>query len=372
MQSRSNNRVGAAALTVALAALTLAAFAVFYHRQVGTVNADTAVSDAGLTNLMGLTRGEVKNALDPQYADADGDLVADPPTDPAKQVDPATLTFCYVTADRDVEFKAAFNEVMAAVSKATGKPVRYVAYGSIPEKLRALRAGKLSFCGLNTGSVPLAVCTAGFVPLCQAADADGRTGSPMKVIVPADSTLSALTDLRGHELALTEPTSNSGFRAPLVQLREAGLLPPRDFQVRFSNGHVQSIQGIKDKRFEAAAVAGDVLLREQSGGQIGPADYKVIYTSDQAFPAAAIGCAHDLKPELVAKIRQALLGFDWTGTGLARLFAAEGKVKFVPVDYKKDWAYVRQIDNGMGYAYALPAGSDAPAATQPTTTMPAK
>jgi phosphonate transport system substrate-binding protein len=40
------------------------------------------------------------SALDARYTDADGDLVADIPTDPADQIDPDTLIFAY-TPDED-------------------------------------------------------------------------------------------------------------------------------------------------------------------------------------------------------------------------------------------------------------------------------
>jgi phosphonate transport system substrate-binding protein len=369
MDALRNRFLGPAALVVALVALTLATFAVMYQRQVGRVKAETAAVDKSLTDLTGLGNQPLRNALDPRYTDADGDLVADPPTDPAKLIDPPKLTFCYVPSDEAAAFKAAFGDLMAAISKATGKPVEYVAYGSAAEELRAIRSGKLDIAGLNTGSVPMAVCTAGFVPLCQAADAQGAAEYQMKIIVPSDSTLSSLNDLRGHDLTLTEPSSNSGYRTPLVVLREHGMVPPQDYQVRFSNGLVESIEGVKEKRMEAAAVAGDVLLREQNAGHISAGDYKVIYTSDQTFPDAAIGCPHNLKPALVAQIKQAMLGFDWKGTGLEKLFAPEGKVKFIAADYKKSWESVRRIDESIGYAYKLPDGSDAPAASQPTTRM---
>ena len=363
MSARSGKSyVGTAALIVALAALTVAIFAVFYHRELAPLRAGTAEEASRFTSLTGLNNQAIKNALDPRYTDADGDLVADPPTDPAQQIDPPVLTFSYVIVDDDDPFKSAFKELMAALSKATGKPVKYVSYTDVTTKLRDMRDGRLAIAGLNTGSVPIAVCTAGFLPLVQAADADGVTTSHMEIIVPADSPLSRLSDLRGHELTLTQPNSNSGYKAPLVTLRENRMVPPDDYLIRYSQGHVQSILGVKDKRFEAAAVAGDVLARMEKSGQIAPTDYKVIFTSDQTFPGAAIGCEYNLKPELVAEIRDTMLHFDWKGTGLQKLFAAEGKVKFVPADYKKGWEDVRRIDESIGFTYALPA-----AVVKPTT-----
>lgn len=62
-----------------------------------------------------------------------------------------------------------------------------------------------------------------------------------------------------------------------------------------------------------------------------------------AIPPATIGYVYNLSPELRDAIRETLLGFDWTGTGLEKEFGPE-TTKFVPVNYKDDWANTRRID----------------------------
>ncbi|MDB5328485.1 MAG: phosphonate transporter, periplasmic phosphonate-binding protein [Phycisphaerales bacterium] len=361
MRARSGKAASTAALIIALIALAVAVFGVVYKQQVSNVKEGTAEQEAMYRRMTGLDNPAARNALDARYTDADGDLVADAPTDASKQIDPPTLKFSYVAVEDDADFKIAFKELMAAISTATGKPVEYASYSSGEDELRDLRDGKLHIAGLNTGSVPIGVCTAGFVPVSQLADSDGNAGYHMEIIAQPNSPIAKITDLRGHELALTEPNSNSGYKAPLVRLRENNLRPPTDYLIRYSQGHIQSIAGIKNKSFEAAAVAGDVLKRETGDGHIAASDYKVIYTSDETFPGAAVGYASILKPELAAKIKAVLTGFDWKGTGLEKSFAAEGKSKFVPADYKKQWDFVRRIDESIGFSYAL----HEPATSQP-------
>ena len=357
MTIRRGNLLGATALVVALAALTVAIFAAAYRRQVTSLDVGREQTDADTTDMIGLSAPAAKNALDPRYTDANGDLVADPPANPAQRFDPAALTFSYV--DDSPAFKDAFVDVLTALSKATGRPVTYVTYADTAARLRALRDGQLALCGASTGTVPLAVCTAGFVPLVETVDAQGNVGSPMLIIAPANSPLTSLADLRGHRLLVTETNSNSGYKAPLVLLREHGLIPPRDYGLSFSYSHNTSIARVKAGDCDAAAVAGDVLQIEQAAGHIAPADYKVLYTSDQTFPGAAIGCSNRLDPALVAKVRAALLAFNFHGTSMTAqgVFADGSKVRFVPADYKKDWQYVRLIDDSFGSAYALPAAN---------------
>jgi phosphonate transport system substrate-binding protein len=306
-----------------------------------------------LLRLSGLNNPAVVNKLDSRYEDADHDLVADPPTDPAKQINPDTLKLSFIAAEELEDEKADFVELCKAISTATGKPVEYVMGEPMKDRIRDLRDGKLDIAILNTGSVPQAVCAAGFVPFAGLGDDKGVSKYQMELLVRADSPIQTVADLKGHELTLTEPGSNSGYKAPLVTLKQQyGLLPGRDFGIRYSGGHEESIRGLADQTYEAIAVANDVLHREVGAGTIKPTQFRSIYKSED-FPTAAIGYAYNLNPEVVEKIKQAVLNFDWKGTGLEKAFGASGESKFVPINYKNDWSLVRQIDDEIGYPYVL-------------------
>jgi phosphonate transport system substrate-binding protein len=76
-----------------------------------------------------------------------------------------------------------------------------------------------------------------------------------------------------------------------------------------------------------------------------------VYRSE-TFPTAAFGLAHNLKPRLATKIREAFFNYPWTGSGLEKEFSSLGVSKFVPITYKKDWAVIRKIDAAMNVSYA--------------------
>jgi len=96
-----------------------------------------------------------------------------------------------------------------------------------------------------------------------------------------------------------------------------------------------------------------VLKRSVGAGLIKESDFRVIHESAD-FPSAAFGYAHQLKPELAAKLRESLNSFDWTGTSVATYFSNAGQSRFAAADYKVDWEQVRRIDDGIGYAHRLP------------------
>jgi len=316
---------------------------------------DESVQAAHETALrtMGLGK-QVHNKLDPRFADADNDLVADPPADPKQFIDPPTLTFSYVATEDPTEYQTAFADFVKHLQTVTGKPVEYVAYSSTTDELKALRDGKLHVAGLNTGNVPVAVDVCGFVPMFKIAAADGVASYETEIIVPADSSIQTPKDLKDHELTLTEPGSNSGFKAPLVLLRsQYGLEPERDFQLRFSNSHDESIKGIASKQYQAAAVANNVLKRAVARGEISPNQYRRIFITKSSFPTACFGCVYNLKPELAAKVRQAFETFKWPGTSMEREFSKSDEGAFVPAKFKDDWSMVMMIDTQIGHEYKL-------------------
>lgn len=301
---------------------------------------------------MGLGK-QVNNRLDPRFADADNDLVADPPTDIRQFVEPEKILFSYIATEDPSGYQTAFADFVTHLQKVTGRPVEYVAFTNVADQLKALRDGKLHVTGFNTGSVPIAVDVCGFVPTFKIASDDGAAAYQMEIIVPADSSIQSPRDLKGRELTLTEPGSNSGFKAPLVILRrDFGLEPERDYMLRFSNSHDESIKAIGDKSAQAAAVANNVLQRAIASGEISPTQFRSIYKSE-SFPTACFGYVYTLKPELAAKVREGFVTFNWKGTSVEKEFSKSNESKFVPASFKDDWSLVRTIDNSIGHEYKL-------------------
>ena len=151
-------------------------------------------------------------------------------------------------------------------------------------------------------------------------------------------------------MAFTSPTSNSGFKAPSALLKtEFGLVAEQDFQPAFSGKHDNSILGVANKDYEAAAIANSVLYRMLERGVVKKEQLRSVYKS-QTFPTTGYGHAHNLHPELVARIKQAFFTFDWKGTTLEQEFGRQAD-GFVSIAHKFDWAVIRKIDATNGVEY---------------------
>jgi phosphonate transport system substrate-binding protein len=289
--------------------------------------------------------------LDPRFTDADGDLIADIPSDPSQLVDPPALIFAYTPVEDPAVYAEVWAEFIDHLAEATGRPVQFFPVQSNAAQIEAMRAGRLHIAGFNTGANPLAVACAGFRPFAIMSAEDGTYGYRMAFITHVDSDIAELADLEGRTLAFTSETSNSGYKAPSALLREMfGWEPGTNYTPAFSGAHDNSVLGVVNRDYEAAAIADEVMIRMAARDVIDLADIRTVYESDP-FPTTGYGVVNNLTPELQETIREAFFSFDWEGTGLQEEFASFNMERFMPITFQEHWAVVREIDAATGVSY---------------------
>ncbi|MGY6708283.1 MAG: phosphate/phosphite/phosphonate ABC transporter substrate-binding protein [Rhizobiaceae bacterium] len=291
-------------------------------------------------------------ALDSRYVDNDGDMVADIPEDESEWVDPDTLIFAYTPVEDPAVYADVWQEFLDHLSEATGRDVQFFPVQSNAAQYEAMRAGRLHIAAINTGGNPIAVACAGFRPFAMMAAADGSFGYEMEIITYPGSGIEAIEDLNGRTLAFTSETSNSGFKAPQALLEsEFDLVAERDYTPAFSGAHDNSILGVANRDYDAAAIANSVMGRMFERGVVNRDDIVTIYQS-QTFPTSGYGTAHNLHPELQETIKEAFFSFDWEGTALQAEFSSNGEEQFIPITFQEHWQVIRDIDAAMGVTYS--------------------
>ena len=300
---------------------------------------------AGFAAAQDCPRGD----LDKAYCDRNGDLVADAPADPKQLVNPSTLIFAYTPVEDPAVYTKVWDGFLRHMEKVTGKKVVFFPVQSNAAQIEAMRSGRLHVGGVNTGANPIAVNCAGFVPFAIMGTKEGTFGYEMEIIVPADSPIKTPADLKGKKVAFTSPTSNSGFKAPSAILEsDFNLKAERDFTPVFSGKHDNSVLGVANKDYDAAAIANEVMFRMFERKVVDKAKIRTIYKSE-TFPTTGYGLAHNLDPALAAKIKEAFFTFPWEGSALKAEFKTEDR--FVPITYQKDWSVIRKIDAASGVKY---------------------
>ena len=286
--------------------------------------------------------------LDQRYCDANGDLVADPPGDPRMLLDPDRLIFAYTPVEDPAQFRDVWAGFLAHLEKAVSRDVLFFPVQSNSAQIEAMRAGRLHIAGFNTGSVPLAVNCAGFVPTTMMARADGSFGYEMEILTHRESGIESVPELRGRTLAFTSPTSNSGFKAPSVLLEsEFGLVADQDFEPAFSGRHDNSVLGVLQRDYDAAAVANIVIDQVLARGVGSRDDLRVLYRSE-TFPTTAYGVSNRLDSDLAEAVIEAFYTFDWEGSALDAEFEESS---FIPISYEGHWEVIRRIDIASGTSW---------------------
>ena len=324
-----------ACMAAAVAAVAYAGYQAIQARTALRESQDKMVESFDLTT-------PTRRHLAAQYTDKNGRLLPDAPTDPEKLLNPDTIVLSY-GEDSDVEIQPVnWDGFQKHLSEITGKKVISQKYNNTVEDVAAIKEGKIHVVALHAADAPYLVNNAGFIPVAVLGTGETALGNHLDLAVAKDSDVKQLSDLRGRTLTCTQPTSITGHRAAIaVLLDEAKLRPDVDYIVNYSLGQTKSILGLAEGEYTAVALSDDKLKSLIKAGRVKPSDYKIIYES-QVIPRFTIGYAYNLAPEVAAKVTDAILGF----TNEAAIEDEDtGKpMRFFAVDYKKDFEFVRKID----------------------------
>ena len=114
---------------------------------------------------------------------------------------------------------------------------------------------------------------------------------------------------------------------------------------------IYSILGVASGDYDAAPIAHDILERMAERVTVKMDDFRIIWKS-RNFPPGGLSMAHDLAPALAAKIRECTYAFRYP-PDMQKGF--QGADRWLPIDYKKDWAMVRDVAQASGQAFTREA-----------------
>ena len=291
-------------------------------------------------------RGE----LSPLYCDEDRDLTADAPKDKSKWRNPASLLLSYSPQEDTAAYEKMWAPYVSHMAQCVGRPTKFLQVFSSAAVVEALRSGRIQFSLLATGDTPFAVNIGGAVPYAGIGIAKELLSYHVAVLVKNDSAFRKLADLKSRRVAHTAPSSNSGNLAPRALFPAEGLIPDKDYKVIYSGKHDNSVIGVLNGDYDAAAVADDVLDRMLSRGLIKSNAYRIIYKS-KPFPAGSMVHAHDLEPALSARLKACTFSYAFS----AELKTAfQGADQFLPLNYQRDFEAVRAVALRSGAAANRP------------------
>ena len=335
-------------------------------RQAWVATSEAKSEKTILSSSYGLSGGAHKG-LDPHFSTTNGATAA-PPAKAGDLLDPPVLNVVHVESDEDTAAKIPWDALSHAIASATGKQVTMHRFEPDRSQMDVIREGNYQILVVHAAETPYLVNNIGFVPFAVAGDEHGPDGHRLNIIVNANSPIKAVPDIRSHVLKCTAPDSITGYRAALAYLAELhDLRAGADFEVTYSGSPSQSIHDIVAGDMAAAAVSNDKLISMTQSGEISPKSYRVLFESE-VIPRFVVGFVYNLKPDVASEVQKAVLSF--VGTSSGQTSELSRNIRFVPVQYPKDFEIVRAIDDAFEpRAVSLPKSTTRPA-SQPATTAP--
>lgn len=207
-------------------------------------------------------------------------------------------------------------------------------YGNI---LESFSSGSMdaAFWGSFTGA--LAVEKLGIEPIARPFYPDGSSSYRGLIFVRSDSSIDTVDKLRGKSFAFVDRATTAGFLFPLALLKTRGAGPfDKYFSTHFFTGsHDAAILSVINGEAEGGA-AKDTIYKMMLKDKPELASKLRVLAESDPVPSNTLGVRKGLSPELVTKLRAALLEMEKNPEGQAAL-KEFGAVRFIPTgreDYR--------------------------------------
>lgn len=130
------------------------------------------------------------------------------------------------------------------------------------------------------------------------------------IIVPADSPIKNLAELKGKTFAFGDVNSTSGSLYPRMMLDKVGLKTPGDFKnVVYTGGHDATAKAVQNGSVDAGGIEDRILYKLEKNGAIDKSKIRILKESDliEGYPWVV---REALDKDLVKKITDAFLTID--------------------------------------------------------------
>ena len=185
-------------------------------------------------------------------------------------------------------------DMLAYMKQAFGVDVSGAVGTSYTAVIEAMRSKKVDIAFYGPFSYILAHAEANAQALVQGQDKDGKLAVYNSlIIVPADSTITTLADIKGRSFSFVDPASTSGHLVPSYTILQKTGLKETDYKPIYAGSHPASYQAVANKKVEAGAIASDTFASGIAAGTIDASKVKIIDTSF-SIPGSPIAIRGDL------------------------------------------------------------------------------
>jgi len=219
------------------------------------------------------------------------------------------LRISAIPDEAPTELQRKFKPLGEYLSKETGMKVEFTPVTDYAAVVEALATKKIDMAWLGGFTyVQTKIRTSGTAnPIIQRVEDEKFTSV---FIVPADSSLKSLSEIKGKTIAFGSPSSTSGHLMPRYFLMQAGINPDKDFKnIAFSGAHDATVAFVASGKADVGALNASVWVKLNEAKNPNALKSKVLSTTPPYFDYNWT-VRGDLDPVTVKKITEAFLKLD--------------------------------------------------------------
>jgi len=212
--------------------------------------------------------------------------------------------------------------------------------------VEAMRTRHIEIASLGPFSYIIAHERSGAIPFAVKARSKEEAFYYSQIVVPKDSPVQTVQELRGKTFLFADPASTSGHLFPRAKLIELLGISNDEIEkffgnVSFSGGHDKSILAIAKGTADGAGVCSTCVERVIEAGLVNADDYRVIAQSDP-IPTSPFTYRNDLPENLVEAIKAFFFNYHHENPD----YFDDGTERFIPVE-DKDYDVIRRTAEAL-------------------------
>lgn len=221
--------------------------------------------------------------------------------------DPLRLSVMLVPSDGGTEdgTREDWQPLFDALSFHTGYRFDIRVGQSYSAVVEAIAAGRIDIAYMGTVAY-LNARERGPVEVLAIGEMDGGAFYYSGLFARTDGPVLQLMDIPGHTLALTDPSSSSGFIYPLNALLSAGIDPLSDLgHLMLTGSHTNSLGALMQGHVDVAAAPFESYIRSVRQGTVDPRKVRILARSDP-IPNPPLVISQAVAPEVRERLRRTL------------------------------------------------------------------
>lgn len=213
-----------------------------------------------------------------------------------------------IPAENNEEMIAKFEPMRALLEKKLGQKVKVFTATDYTGVIEGMKKKRVDIAWFGPLSYYLAEQEAGAEAFAVGVREDGKSTYRSIFVVPGDSPVKSIKDLKGKSVAFVDPASTSGGLMPTFLVKkETGMMPEQFFgKFTYAGSHDAAELAVKNKTVDAAADNDITYPKMLAKGLITKESNRVLMESPD-LPGSPLTYRGDLPADMKMKIRDAIL-----------------------------------------------------------------